>query len=141
MGGRGSTSGVRASGAYTRDKTIKLNGEKKYVERLTGMRSYGGDDAVVLEAKTDGNGNLTLSYAQAIGYRQQNKKTSYAQYEISAGLTNRTGSGKSTEITSNNINWDNVKTVSGKTYGTQSFMREHGFTWDSAKKIWVKNKR
>ena len=140
MGGRGGSSGVSASGAYTRDGTIKLNGEKKYVERLTGMSGYGGNGAVVLEAKTDGNGNLTLSYAQAIGYRQQNKKTSYAQYEISAGLTNRTGSGKSTEITSNNINWDKVKTVSGKTYGTQSFMREDGFTWDSSEKKWKRKK-
>lgn len=74
MGGRGSKSGVKASGAYTRDGTIKLNGEKMKVERMTGLSMYGGNGDIVLEATTDGNGNLTLSYAKATGYRQQNKK-------------------------------------------------------------------
>ena len=140
MGGRGGASGISAGKGYTKDGTIKLNGQKIKVERMTGMNRYGGSGAIVLEATTDGNGNLTLSYAKETGYRQQNKSTSYAQYELSAGITNRTATGKSTELISNNINWDKVKSVSGKTYGTQSFMRDHGFNWDSSEKKWKRKK-
>lgn len=127
--------GTKANVGYTRDGTIKTQGEPMYAERMTGGNSY-GSQAVVLEATTDGNGNLTLEYAQPVGYRQQNSKTSYAQYELKAGLTDRSPTGKTTEFRSNNIDWDKVKTVSGKTYGTQYFMRQQGFSWDSAEKKW-----
>lgn len=140
-GGRGGASGTGANVGYTRDGTIKTNGEKMLVERVT-MRGIPFRDPysreVVLEASTDGNGNLTLSYATPVGYREQNSRTSYAQYEISAGITSLGPTGKNIEMKSNNINWDKVKSVSGKTYGTQSFMREHGFDWDREKKIWKK---
>ncbi len=136
MGGRGGSSGIVANRGYTKDGTIKQNGEKMLAERIAGSSAWGGDDSIVLEATTDGNGNLTLSYAKAVGYRQQNSRTSYAQYEISAGITNQSPSGKRIDLKSNNINWEKVKSVSGKTYGTQSFMREQGFTWDSSEKKW-----
>ena len=139
MGGRGGSSGMTSNRGYTKDGTIKQNGEKMFAERMTGGNIY-GSQAVVLEATTDGNGNLTLEYAQPVGYRQQNSKTSYAQYELKAGLTNRSPTGKTTEFRSNNIDWDKVKTVSGKTYGTQYFMRQQGFSWDSAEKKWKRKK-
>ena len=63
MGGRGGSSGMTSNRGYTKDGTIKQNGEKMFAERMTGGNIY-GSQAVVLEATTDGNGNLTLEYAQ-----------------------------------------------------------------------------
>ena len=137
MGGRGSSSGGR-NGGYSKDGTIKLSGEKKHVERLTGMNRYGGDNSIVLSASTDGRGNITLNYASPVSYREQNSKSTYAQYELTAGLSNRSATGKTTDIESHGINWDKVKSVSGKTYGTQTFMRSKGFSWNKEKKIWEK---
>ena len=134
MGGRGSAGG-KLSNYVSGDKTL-LKGDTVRVERLTG--GWYGSDAIVLQAATDGKGNLTLSYADADDYRQQNKRTTYAVYDLQHGITNRSDSGKSTDLKSVNIDWGNVKSVRGKTYGTQSLMREKGFKWDPQNKIWKK---
>ena len=108
--------------------------EKMKVERLTGIEN----GAVVLEAKNNGNGNIELVYANPIGYREQNSKATYAQYELVSGLTNRTATGKSMELTSHNINWDEVKSVSGRTYDVRGYLRSKGFRFDGTTKNWVK---
>lgn len=133
MGGRGAS---LSKGAVSADGVI-LKGASKHVERVTGMAKYGVQD-LVLEATTDGKGNVTLQYASATGYREQNSRTSYAQYDLKAGITNLRENGNPDDLTSVNINWDKVKTVSGKTFGTQRLMREKGFKWDGAHKIWTR---
>ena len=143
FGGRGGFGGGAGGGSgrgsakekTSSDGAISYSDRTLKAERITGY----GNSGTVLEAKTDGKGNLTLEYATPTGYRQQNSKTSYAQYEIKAGITDLNENGKWRDgITSVNINWDKVKTVSGKTYGTQRLMRENGFTWNGTKKIWEK---
>lgn len=135
FGGRG---GSWKSGAISADGVI-LKGDSMHVERLTGSSFYSSSPQIALEAVTDGKGNLTLKWASESGYREQNSKSTYAQYDIKAGITNLHPQGKHTvDLVSVNINWNKVKTVSGKTYGTQKLMREQGFKWDGAKKIWTR---
>lgn len=134
--GRGrSSSKAKSSGVQyvSSDKSL-YKGESVTVERLLGV-GY-GDTQLVVEAKSDGKGNLTMDYASADSYREQNSKTKYAQYTIQNGITNLASEG---DVKSVGINWDAVQTVSGNTYGAQKLLREKGFTWDSNFKVWEKS--
>ena len=137
MGGRGSSSG---GSGYSKDGAVKISGETRHIERYAARGWSGGlgNDQVVLSATTDGNGNITLGYPKATGYRQQNSKASYAQYDLTAGITDRDAKGKYTDMESFGIKWNNVKSVSGQTYAVKSLLKKEGFKWDSANKRWKK---
>lgn len=131
MGGRGSSSA--SSGVFTKGTPVHV---ERYVSRTSGL--YSGSNDIVLEAKDSGGGSIEVNYAQATGYRQQNKKTSYAQYEIKHGFTNQTSTGKTKDLEAVNINLNKVKQIGGKTYGLGSLLKNHGFRWNGTKKVWEK---
>lgn len=91
----------------------------------------------VLEAKETSDGVLELDYATPTktDYRK-NGNIDY-EYDLKCGLyqsSNRSGINSSV-----NIDWDKVQSVSGRTYESQSFLREKGLKWDSEKKIYTRN--
>lgn len=100
---------------------------------LSAIVRESGYQETALVAKSDGNGNLTLSYAEADSYEEKNKKTSYANYSISTGITVR-----ERDVQSAGIDFSHVRTISGKTYGISPLARQHGFKWNRDKKIWEK---
>lgn len=135
--------------------------EDLVVERLT--HSF-GSDTDVLEASSDGKGNITLGKATPVEYFEQNKKTTYAVYDVKCGVTNapdvrRAEQSKTfqdrvekygyynakskvqdpdSDVRSAGIDWDKVKTVSGQTYNVKSLLKDKGFKWDKANKVWSK---
>lgn len=159
---KGVSGGKRGGGGGTRytssDKTTyESNDEVLYVERLTKQPYDSGDR--VLDARSDGKGNITLSNASADEYYQKNSKTTYAMYELRSGITNVSdvrrgefsdgrGTGdKQSKVKSGNeegktrsvgINWDNVKSVSGDTYNVKELLKKKGFKWNGASKNWTK---
>lgn len=127
MGGRGSAGGARGS----KDGVI-IGGKPRvidsYMREARGWgSSYHKDD--ILEATTDGHGNVTFSWARADSYRKTAKtnRTVYTQYTLQAGAVNGETFG---------INWNKVQSVSGQTYGVREAARNAGLSWDSAKRQW-----
>lgn len=156
--GRGKSGGVRYLSA---DKALyESDSEVLYVERLI-TRMTGVSGGEVLSAKSDGNGNITLSFATANDYHEQNSKTSYALYELKSGITNAPdihgsrlnnpnygyGTGPDSMVKAENIvgivrsvgiDWSRVNSVSGQTYKVKDLLKSKGFKWNSAGKNWVK---
>lgn len=83
----------------------------------------------ILEAKTDGSGNLTFSYAKPVEKEKAAKtnRTVYLTYKIAHGAVNGETFG---------INWDNVNSISGNTYSLREEAKSHGLHWDKKKKRW-----
>ena len=162
MGGRGSASGRAGGGSPIKYKSsdnalYESPNEVLYVERI----DYFGSNTDVLNATSDGNGNITLDYARADDFYQQNKRTKYGLYELKTGITNANdihasrldnatygrGTGKSSNVKSENsygdvrsvgIDWDKVKSVSGKTFNIKDMLKHKGFKWNSSEKNWKK---
>lgn len=133
MGGRGGSSGIQKRGSA--DGTI-ISGEARtietvYMESRGWKKGYYKDE--VLEATTDGNGNLTFSYATADKYEKHAKTnvTNYVTYTVKAGAVN----GKTF-----NIDWSKVNSISGQTYNLKQEAKDNGFSWDSAEKKWKRKK-
>lgn len=130
MGGRGSSgSSVRGS----RDGVI-ISGKSRTIETIYREargwnRAYYKDE--VLEASTDGNGNVTFSYAKADSYEKTAKtnRTNYVTYTLKAGAVN----GETF-----NIDWDKVKSISGQTYNLRAAAKKAGLSWDGKNKKWVR---
>jgi hypothetical protein len=101
--------------------------ETRYFEARGWSSSRFSDE--VLEAATDGKGNLTFTYASGGTFEKTAKtnRTNYVTYKIAAGAVNGT---------TFNVNWDKVNSISGQTYNLRQAAKEHGLSWDSAKKIW-----
>lgn len=109
-------------------ETIELSNEKH--------NSGGGRwKSTILEASDAKNGELYLDYAAADSYEHPNLNTTTATYKIAAGIYNQTGDRK---LRDHNIDWDNVSSVSGKTFDIMDFLKEKGFHWDRAQKKYVK---
>lgn len=133
MGGRGSAGGGMSTKALkgSRDGTI-LGGKPREIESY--MREargwsprYHKDE--ILEAKTDGRGNLTFTYARADSYEKTAKtnRTVYTKYTLQAGAVNGETFG---------IDWSKVQSISGQTYGLRDAAKKAGLSWDGAKKQW-----
>lgn len=132
MGGRGSggvssggsADGVIASGA---ERTI----ETVYREARRFQKSYYKDE--VLEATTDGRGNVTFSYAKADSFEKTAKtnRTNYVTYTLKAGAVN----GETF-----NIDWSKVNSISGQTYSLRTAAKNAGLSWDSAENKWKRKK-
>lgn len=133
MGGRGGTSGVRGGGSA--DGVI-MSGAKRTIETVYReargwQKSYYKDE--VLEANTDGKGNVTFSYAKADSYEKTAKtnRTNYVTYTLKAGAVN----GETF-----NIDWSKVNSISGQTYNLRDAAKSAGLKWDSAEKKWKRKK-
>lgn len=129
MGGRGSGSGRPSAGSpdgvFPSDKTTTI--EVGFRDR----RSRGGGfsyDQEVLEATTDGSGNVTFEYARGGDYekRKTNIKGT-ATFELKAGAV---------DGETFNIDWSKVNSVSGKTYSVKEQARAAGLRWDGNTKTW-----
>ena len=129
MGGRGAGSGVRGGGSA--DGVIMSGAtrtiETVYREARGWQKSYYKDE--VLEANTDGKGNVTFSYAKADSYEKTAKtnRTNYVTYTLNAGAVN----GETF-----NIDWSKVNSISGQTYSLRSAAKSAGLSWDSKEKKW-----
>lgn len=123
-GGKASKDGTITGG---QPKTI----EARYIEGRGWQR--GRYDTEVLEATTDGKGNLTFDYAQPDTKEKTAKtnKTNYLTYNVQAGAVDGKSFG---------INWDKVQSISGQTYNMRAEAKAHGLTWDGATKSWKRKK-
>lgn len=126
MGGRGGSSGFSSSDGVIQNakpRTIET------VYREANGRSAGYFKDEVLEAKTGGKGNVTFSYAKADSYNKTAKtnRTNYVSYTLKAGAVNGETFG---------INWNNVKSISGQTYGLRKAAKENGLKFDGKTKSW-----
>ena len=134
MSKRGSGSGSTRMGG-SKDGTI-AGGAKRMIEaRYIEGRGWsrGRYDTEVLEATTDGKGNLTFEYAQPDTKEKTAKtnKTNYLTYNIQAGAVDGKSFG---------INWDKVQSVKGQTYEIRAEAKAHGLSWDGATKSWRRKK-
>lgn len=125
----------KRGGKASKDGTI-TGGQPKTIEaRYIEGRGYqrGRYDTEVLEATTDGKGNLTFDYAQPDTKEKTAKtnKTNYLTYNVQAGAVDGKSFG---------INWDKVQSISGQTYNMRAEAKAHGLTWDGATKSWKRKK-
>lgn len=129
MGGRGSSGIAKGSsdGAFMSKKLTKV--ETIYRESRLGKPGYYGDE--ILEATTDGNGNLTFKYAKGGDFSKTAKtnRTNYVEYEIQSGAKN----GQTF-----NIDWSKVNSISGQTYSLRDEAKKAGLKWDPNRKRWAR---
>lgn len=129
MGGRGGSSGLSSGGGVI-DKNAKARTiETVYREAKGYSGSYYKDE--VLEAVDNGNGEVHFQYATPESREKTAKtnRTRYVTFKLKAGAENGNVFG---------VNWDKVKSVSGQTYNMKSEIKDRGFRWDGAKKMWVR---
>lgn len=123
MGGR---SAVKNSSALTSNSpTIEI---KSYFRK----GNYGD---TVMTAKETSAGNLAFEYAKA-EFSHDNKpnaNTKDVTFSLQHGFVWHNKDKKFY-----GINWDNVKSVSGKTYGFNDELKKLGFKWNGDTKSWVK---
>lgn len=152
-----STNGDGGTKYLSADRALYENSDEVlYVEKIV-TKGFGvGED--VLNAKSDGYGNLTLAYATPAEYYQQNSKTSYGLYELKSGITNASDlhgsryfsddTRPSSKVKSENdvngvrsvgIDWDKVNSVSGQTFNVKDLLKSKGFKWNGKAKNWVKS--
>lgn len=136
MGGRGSSSGMGGGGSSkytTSDKTVME------IAPTTIKGGYGTDkDTIskVLEVRAKGNGEIELkeNYGNVVG---GSRKYPVKEYNVKGAYIITDTDYKS--IPENKgINWDNVKTISGSTYGIGTLVKSKGFAWDSSDSVWKK---
>lgn len=129
MGGKGSAGrgGGKTSIIDSRAKERTI--EAVYREARGYSSGYHKDE--VLEAVDNGNGEVHFQYATPESREKTAKtnKTQYLTYKLKAGSENGEIFG---------VNWDNVKSVSGQTFNIKSDIKDRGFKWDGAKKMWVR---
>ena len=129
MGGRGGSGGSFGGGSS--DGAIMGGKPREIMSFLREARGfsprYHHDE--ILEAKTDGNGNLTFSYAKADSYEKTAKtnRTVNTKYTLQAGAINGETFG---------INWDKVQSISGQTYNLRKAAKDAGLKWDGDRKMW-----
>lgn len=129
MGGRGQAGGFRSS-VIGGGNAMEVTNEKSRSSRSSSWRY------TVLEASATGNsGELEISYPAVKSYSNPNTNTTVAHYSLKAGIFSKAGD---RTLRSHNINWDKVKSVSGKTYDIGGFLREKGFRWNRDYKRWEK---
>ena len=79
-----------------------------------------------------GNGNIEFVYATP-DEREKYHKTNRVQH-LTYYLKHGADNGKVFEI-----NWDNVKSISGRTYDIKEAAKAHGFKWNRDKQRWEKS--
>ena len=133
MGGRGGASSFSKKNAVL-DPKAKEQVIETYFRRKGAFGAHYGDSAY--EAKAGENGELILNYATAhFTNPKDQSNTQDVTFTIKHGAVQHFNSG-ATEFYG--INWDNVKSVSGQTYGIKDHIKDHGFRWSGKDKKWVK---
>lgn len=137
MGGRGSSSVRGGGGGNGSADGVLLNNKPVTVTTTfysAGSKSggtYGSYKDEVLEATTDGNGNLSFGYAdwKHSAPSAKTNKTHKAETTITHGAVNGEMVG---------VDLSKAKSVSGKTFNIKSEIKSQGFKWDGKNKMWVK---
>lgn len=124
----GATRGGSKDGVFTTNtpKTIE-----SFYRKGRGLFEGGYYKHEVLEATTDGSGNVTFDYPEKPIYDEasRNKRTQYITYNLIAGAV---------DGQTFNIDWSKVKSIQGKTYSLRGAAKEAGLKWDSKTKRWVR---
>ena len=128
MGGRGSNSN-------SSKKSVIGGGSPVSVENKKSASGGNRWKNTVLEATSSASGELKLGFATPSSYDRPNKNTTVANYKLKAGIYNETGD---RSLKSHNINWDNVKSVTGKTYDVKEILKDKGFKYNGSTQSWVK---
>lgn len=134
FGGRGGGSGGGGAGGMvkgSRDGAL-MRAPKKTIEAIyrEARGAYGSYyKEEVLEAVTDGHGNVTFSYATPVSREKTAKtnRTQYLTYEIAHGAVNGKSFG---------IDWSKVNSISGQTYNMRNEAKANGLKWDAQEKKW-----
>lgn len=131
MGGRGGSGAKYGSpdGVFESKKPTVI--ETTYKRPRTGgyLFDKGFYKEEILEAVTDGKGNVTFRYAKN-GEFEDGPKTNLKQkvkFTLLAGAVD----GKPF-----NINWDKVNSISGQTYQFKDYAKKAGMKWNPDKKRW-----
>ena len=90
---------------------------------------YGSFSDRVIEAKTDNQGNLTLSYARPIFFDNAQKPSNdlNVAFRVQAGILGDELFG---------VDLSKVKSIRGITFPIEKLLKESGFCWDAKEKIW-----
>lgn len=136
MGGRGGNSGiVVGNGVSYASADHTLTNEQP----LKSKWILGTNTGNIVRAVTDEKGNITLSNMPAEEYEVWSKKKTFATTTIKHGITDMSEDDRYIGSQSVGINWDAVKTVSGKTYEHKEFIKSKGFSWNKENKRWERN--
>lgn len=127
MGGRGGSGsrGGSRDGTITATKPSLI--ETVYREARGYSNGYYKNE--VLEATTDGKGNLTFSYPKDKSFEKTAKtnRTNYVTYNVVAGAVDGRSFG---------IDWSKVNSISGQTYSMRKEAKEAGLKWNGKEKKW-----
>lgn len=128
----GKRGGGKAAGNASRDGALENVSPRTITTThyLSGSRSGNSYKDEVLEASTDGDGNLTFSYAtpsSRSGPSAKTNKTEEVTYTITHGAVNGETVG---------INWSNVNSITGQTFSLRQEAQKRGFKWDANTKSW-----
>lgn len=112
----------------TSDKTVEVIAPHTI---RAGYNTDNRDVTHVLEVKALGNGEVSLkeNYGEVVG---GSRKHPIKEYNVNGASISIEGYGG----TSQGVNWNNVKTVSGKTYGIGPIIKPYGFKWNGTKEVW-----
>ena len=93
-----------------------------------------GNTDTLFRVSAKGNGEIEFkeSYGEKIGGSR--KYPVYKHEEVGAYYLTKTEG----ESEQRGINWDNVKSVSGKTFRAKEDLKSRGFSWDRNSQKWVK---
>lgn len=134
FGGRGGGSGGGGGAGYVKGSSdgALVKAKKQIIEgTFREARGWGGSyhKEEVLEATTDGKGNLTFSYAQPVTRTKtsQTNRTQHLTYEVAHGALDGKTFG---------INWSKVNSISGQTYNLRAEAKANGLSWDGVNKRW-----
>lgn len=133
FGGRGGGSGGGGGGYVKGSSDGTLLRAKKQTIETTMIEGRGWSRTryknEVLEATTDGKGNVAFSYAtptQNVKTAKTNK-THYVTYELAHGAVDGKTFG---------IDWSKVKSISGQTYSVKDEAKDAGLRFDGSTKTW-----
>lgn len=142
MGCHGGGSASKAGRGETKKASIKYTTADRTVQEVQARTIQGGYNtnretiAKVLEVTAKGNGEISLkeNYGTVIG---GSRKYPVTEYNIKRASI-ITDKDYKTMPESEGINWDNVKVISGSTYGIGSLVKPKGFKWNGEKGVWEK---
>ena len=130
MGGRGGNSSFAKKSVFDPNaKEIEIKSTYTEDARQRWRGTYAGS---ILEAMDRGNGNIEFVYATP-DEREKYHKTNRVQH-LTYYLKHGADNGK---VFGNN--WDNVKSISGRTYDIKEAAKAHGFKWNRDKQRWEKS--
>lgn len=134
MGGRGGSSGFTSNNTSALPKDSKEITIETYYRKNSMYGSHYGDS--VYRATEESDGNIVFSYADpSFSNSRPNANTREVTFKITHGAVTSFNSGNTQFY---GINWDNVKSVSGKTFDIKGYIKEKGFKWDAKEKKWIR---